>query len=343
MAVTRKEAPVEAPAPGGGLTRHLLRGALGFLALLLLFSLLSHHPNDPGPFSEGQVSGGVRNWCGSVGAFLAGLLQALLGVGGYLVAFYLAWEAWPREGRHWPGRAAWFALLLAAGAILGWMGPRTLPAGGGQALRWGGWWGHALYPPLRASLGPVGLPLVLLPLVGLALLVLAPVLTEAFGRLLARWFGDRVWPYLKPMPSRVAEAGFRGFVSMVRRPFLGWGSRADEVPDLDAGDARSLADLALMERQREALLKAEMEAAELRRKGVVIRADEMLPVIHSMRLDPPAPPPPSPAPAPGVLDLQPLGAEPAPEPLALEGFRSPILAAAPPPPPPSPPWPSPRW
>ena len=337
MAVTRKAGTAEAPAPGGGVLPHVLRGLLGLLALLLLLSLASHHPNDPGPFSEGQVSGGVRNWCGAVGAFLAGLLQALLGVGGYLVAGYVAWEAWPREGRRWPGRAAWLALLLAAGAILGWMGPRALPAEGGQALRWGGWWGHALYPPLRASLGPVGLPLVLLPLVGLALLVLAPVLMEAFGRLLARWFGDRVWPFLKPMPSRVAEAGLKGFVSMVRRPFLGWGSKATEVPDLDVGDARGLADLALMEQQREALLKAEMEAADLRRKGVVIRAEEMLPVIQSMRLDPPAPAPaPTPTLPPGVLDLKPLGTEPAPEPLSMEGFRSPILAAAPPPKPPKP-------
>lgn len=324
MAATRKESSAEAPAPGGGVASHVLRGLLGLFALLLLLSLASHHPNDPGPFSEGQVSGGVRNWCGAVGAFLAGLLQALLGAGGYLVAFYAAWEAWPRAGRRWPGRVAWLALLIAAGALLGWLeAGRPL-----QSLRWGGWWGQALFPPLRASLGPVGLPLVLLPLVALALLVLAPVLMEAFGRLLARWFGDRVWPYLKPMPSRVAEAGFRGFLGMVRRPFLGWGSQAEEVPDLDAGDARSLADLALMEQQREALLKAEMEAAELRRKGVVLRADEMLPVIQSMRLEP--------LPPPGVLDLQPLGAGPAPEPPPHEGFRSPILAAAPPPKPPKP-------
>jgi S-DNA-T family DNA segregation ATPase FtsK/SpoIIIE len=326
MAASRSDSPKATSPLGGGLPAYVGRGLLGLLAVLLLLSLVSYHPSDPSPFSEGQVSGGVHNWCGAVGAFLAGLLQTLLGVGGYLVAGYLAWEAWPREGRLWPGRVAWLALLLAAGAILGWIGPRAYvvdPAQSPLLLRWGGWWGSVLHPPLRASLGPVGLPLVLLPLVGLAALVLAPALMEAFGRFLARFFGDKVWPYLKPMPSKVAEAGLKGIVGMVRRPFLGWGSKAGEVPDLDAGDARSLADLALMEQQREALLKAEMEAVALRKAGAVLRPEEVLPTIHSMRLDSGA-----------LLDLKPLGQEPEAARLEREGFLSPILAAAPPPPPP---------
>ncbi|HJV89087.1 MAG TPA: DNA translocase FtsK 4TM domain-containing protein, partial [Holophagaceae bacterium] len=327
MAVLRSESTPSAPA-GGGFAAHVLRGVLGLFAVLLLLSLLSYHPTDPHLFSSGQVSGGVHNWCGSVGATFAGLLQMAFGVGGYLVAFYAGWEAWPRDDRKWPGRVAWLALLLAAGAILGWCGSRNYvvdPTQSPMVLRWGGWWGSVLFPPLRASLGPVGLPLVLLPLVGLASLVLAPVLTEAFGRLLARFFGDRVWPLLKPMPSKVAEAGLKGFVGMVRRPFLGWGSKAADVPDLDAADARSLSDLDLMERQRESLLKAEMEAVALRKAGAVLRPEEVLPTIHSMRLDTGA-----------LLDLKPLdGAPEAPAPVK-DGFLSPILAAAPPPPPPKP-------
>lgn len=328
MAAARSKSPQDPPSKGEGLAAHVGRGLLGLFALLLLVSLLSYHPTDAHLFSTGQVSGGVRNWCGSLGATFAGLLQMIFGVGGYLVACYVGWEAWPREGRQWPGRVAWLALVIAAGAILGWIGTRTFVVDAAQPpmlLRWGGWWGDILFPPLRASLGPVGLPLLLLPLVGLASLVLAPALTEAFGRLLARFFGDRVWPLLKPMPSKVAEAGLKGFVGMVRRPFLGWGSKSAEIPDLDASDARSLSDLDLMERQRESLLKAEMEAMALRKAGAVLRPEEVLPTIHSMRLDSGA-----------LLDLRPLGSEPEPQALEREGFRSPILAAAPPPPPPKP-------
>jgi S-DNA-T family DNA segregation ATPase FtsK/SpoIIIE len=129
----------------------------------------------------------------------------------------------------------------------------------------------------------VGLPLLLFLVVLICALVLAPALTRACGRLLRHWFGERAWPWVKPMPAK----GFRGFLSMVQRPFLR--SRNAEQPDLDAGDLAALQALSArqeaLESQRESLLKAEMETSEARRLQPQIRAEDLLPPIHSMNLD----------------------------------------------------------
>ncbi len=312
-----------------GIGRWMLRASLGFTALLLLLSLASYHPLDPHPFTQGAAVTAVQNLCGTVGATLAGLLQTLMGIGAWIVPPYLIWEAWPREGRRWPGRLAWLGLALSSWTALGAFGNRIwtgLPEGGTLQLRWGGWLGSALWPAERRFLGPVGLPLLLLIVVTLCALVLAPALTRAVGRLLTRWFGEKAWPWMKPMPAK----GFQGFLSMVKRPFLR--GRNPDQPDIDAGDAVALQALAqrqqALEDQREALLKAELETAEAKRKQPLIRAEDLLPPIQSMNLDA----------ASTILEAQTLpaagpvatGAEP------TAAFRTKLLAAAPPPPKPKP-------
>ena len=314
-----------------GIGRWLLRAGLGFTALLLLLSLASYYPLDPHPFTQGAAVAAVQNICGTVGATLAGLLQTLMGIGAWIVPPYLLWEAWPREdGRRWPGRLAWLGLALAFWTSLGAFGPRVwagLPEGGTLQLRWGGWLGSALWPVERRFLGPVGLPLLLFLVVLICALVLAPVLTRACGRLLRHllkhWFGERAWPWVKPMPAK----GFQGFLSMVKRPFLR--SRTGDQPDLDAGDMAGLQALSLrqqaLESQRESLLKAEMETSEARRLQPQIRAEDLLPPIHSMNLDA----------ASAVIEAQPIlaagpvtaGAVTGAQPTAP--FRTKLLASAP--------------
>jgi S-DNA-T family DNA segregation ATPase FtsK/SpoIIIE len=312
--VAEQKAQRDARSGAHGFGPLALRLGLGFLAGLLLLALLSYSPLDPG-----------RNWCGTLGTLMAEGLHALVGYAAFLVPFWLGWELWPREDRRWPGRVAFFGLLLVAATALGAFGNRLMEVGPGQPplpVRWGGWLGTLVFPPLRRTLGWAGLPLVLVFTTALASLVLAPLLTEAFGRFLTRFFGDRVWPFLKPMPAK-GMSGLVGVLGMVRRPFLGWGSKATDLPDLDARDAQSLAEFAKLEAQREALLRAEMEAAELKRKGP-LKSEDLLPVIHSMRLD--TPPALSSAAMPAVIDVDPLRPE---EPLpAKEGFRSPVLAKA---------------
>ncbi|MBK9797150.1 MAG: DNA translocase FtsK 4TM domain-containing protein [Holophagaceae bacterium] len=312
-----------------GIGRWTLRAVLGFVALVLLLSLGSYHPLDPHPFTQGAAVAAVQNLCGTVGATLAGLLQTLMGIGAWIVPPYLLWEAWPRKGRHWPGRLAWLGLGLSFWTALGAFGSRTwagLPEGGTLQLRWGGWLGSALWPVQRRFLGPVGLPLLLALLVLVCALVLAPVLTRGFGRLLRHWFGEKAWPWVKPMPAK----GFQGFLGMVRRPFLR--GRNPSQPDIDASDAAELQSLALrqqaLEDQREALLKAELETAEAKRKQPQIRVEDLLPPIHSMNLD-----------AAGTLiEAQAL---PATGPVAsgdqpTAPFRTKLLAQAPLPPTPKP-------
>ncbi len=302
---------------------------MGFVALLLLLSLGSFHPLDPHPFTQGAAVNAVQNLCGTVGATLAGLLQTLMGIGGWIVPPYLLWEAWPRQGRHWPGRLAWVGLGLSFWTALGAFGNRTwagLPEGGTLQLRWGGWLGSSLWPLERRFLGPVGLPLLLALLVLVCALVLAPALTKGLGSLLRRWFGEKAWPWMKPMPAK----GFQGFLSMVSRPFLR--GRSPNQPDIDASDAAGLQALALrqqaLEDQRESLLKAELDTAEAKRKQPLIRAEDLLPPIHSMNLDA----------ASTILDAQTL---PAAGPVSTGSeptapFRTKLLASAPPPVPPKP-------
>lgn len=314
-----------------GVGRWVLRAGLGVIALVLLLSLGSFHPLDPHLFTQGSAVAPVQNLCGTVGANLAGLLQTLLGIGGWLVPPYLLWEAWPSTAkRRWTERLAWLGLGLSCWTALGAFGPRLwtgLPEAGTLSLRWGGWLGSVLWPVQRRFLGPVGLPLLLFTLVVLCALVLAPALTRALGRLLTRWLGEKAWPWVKPMPSR----GLQHFLGMVKRPFLR-GRNADQ-PEIDAGDAAALQALELrqqaMEAQREALLKAEMETAEAKRNQPPLRAEELLPPIHSLNLDA----------ASAVIEAQPL---PATGPV-LRGteptapFRTKVLANAPPPPTPKPP------
>jgi S-DNA-T family DNA segregation ATPase FtsK/SpoIIIE len=312
-----------------GVGRWLLRAVLGLLALLLLLSLGSFHPLDPHPFTQGAAVTPVQNLCGTVGATLAGLLQTLMGVGAWIMPPYLLWEAWPRTGRHWPGRLAWLGLALSFWTALGAFGDRVWtgrPEGGVPTYRWGGWIGSSVWPLERHFLGPVGLPLLLLIVVLLCALVLAPALTRSLGRLLVRWLGEKAWPWMKPMPTK----GFQHFLTMVKRPFLR-GRNLAQV-DIDAGDAAALQALVLrqqaLEGQRESLLKAEMETAEARKKQPNIKVEDLLPPIQSMNLDA----------ASTVIEGQTMaGAGPVAtgmEPTAP--FRTKLLAKAPPVSPPKP-------
>lgn len=272
-----------------GMGRILFRVLAGAFALVLALSLLSFYYNDPcPPFSQGQVGGPVRNLCGLFGAYLAGFFQTLVGVGAWLVPAYVLWECFPTEGMRWHRRLAWLFLALCVWTILGAFGTRSWPAaeGGASTWRWGGWLGSSLWPPLRSALGPVGSPIALGVLLLIACLVLAPALTHALGRLLARWMGDKAWPWLKPLPGK----GARGFLGMLQRPFLAWRSR-QPAPDLDADDARELARLGEQQRaeneQIEALRRAEREALEYKKANKQAPPEIGLPVIHSMRLETP--------------------------------------------------------
>jgi len=269
--------------------RILVRILAGAFALVLALALLSHHPLDPHPFASGSVGNSIQNLCGSFGATLAGLLHTLVGVGAWLLPLYALWELFPFEGPRWHRRLAWVALALAVWTFLGALGTRHWAAANGLPAvegRWGGWLGSTLWPLCRRGLGPVGLPLALSTLILLCLIVLAPVLTAALGRLLARWVGEKAWPAVKPLPAK----GARGMLAMIRRPFLGWGGQG--LPEFEAKDLqespqdqqRRLQE----EEQIQSLERAHREAAEFRKTHRQLAPEVGLPTILSMRLDTPS-------------------------------------------------------
>nr|WP_320132410.1 DNA translocase FtsK 4TM domain-containing protein [uncultured Holophaga sp.] len=313
-----------------GMGRLLLRVVAGAFALVLVLSLFSFHPRDPLVFfAQGQVDPVIHNLCGTWGAHLAGLLQVLMGMGAWLVPAYILWECLPRNNARWYRRLAWLVLALALWTALGALGSRE-NAQSAIPLRWGGWIGNGIWPPLRRSLGPAGLPILLSLVIFVCALVIAPVLTRAFGKLMVRWFGERAWPWFRPLPGKGAQ-GARGFLGMVRRSFLGWREKPKvAVRDFDASD---LAELGLPEDAVAALDRAEREALAYRRAGNQPSAEMALPVIHSMLLDP--------MPLESVpLDSQPLDLVPwAEDPAASLELELPppaLLRDLPPPPPPKP-------
>jgi len=271
-----------------GMGRFLLRVLAGAFALVTALSLLSFHPNDPcPPFSQGQMGAEVHNLCGTYGAYIAGFFQTLVGVGAWLIPAYVIWECFPMTGHRWVRRVAWGTFAFSIWTLLGAFGSRSWPGAAGP-WRWGGWLGTMLWPPLRRALGPAGLPLFLATLFLISALILAPALTRALGALLARWMGDKAWPWLKPLPVK----GIRGFIRTVQRPFLAWRSKAPVPADLDASDMRELANL---DRQRaeeeepvESLRRAERETLDFRRANKGVPPDAALPIIHSLRLETPS-------------------------------------------------------
>ncbi len=270
-----------------GLGRILLKVVSGAFALVLAVALLSFSPLDPHLWATGAVTSSIHNWCGTFGAHLAGLLMAFLGYGAWLLPAWMLWELIPAKEGRWHRRLAWLALAFSVTAALGAFPPRQIPNGEGMPpilVRWGGGLGSALWPPLSRALGPVGLPIALSVLSLLSGLVLAPALLRALGRLLVRFFGEKAWPFLKPLPAK----GARGFLQMARHPFLTWRNRGAGVAELDAEDARELQSLAdqqrMMHEQHQSLLKAERDSADYRKAHRDIPAEVVLPVIHSMRL-----------------------------------------------------------
>jgi S-DNA-T family DNA segregation ATPase FtsK/SpoIIIE len=143
----------------------IVREVAGYIlvlaALLLLFALLSYHPLDPSPLSAGSDE--IRNLLSYVGAAVAGVLVAILGVPALLLPCLLlatGWR-WLRGGTvAAPGlqAVAWAAAMAGICGLLGAVPGRT-PFRGGE-LAWGGDAGRLTITGLTASLGATGAVLI---------------------------------------------------------------------------------------------------------------------------------------------------------------------------------------
>ena len=268
-----------------GYGRMVIRGLLLLLASLMLLSLVSYHPNDPSLLSKGGIGGSYKNWCGFIGANLAGLPVALVGLGALLMPAYIGWEALSQEHPRWHRRIAWLVLGLSIWTFLGLFGTINWPPKGGgisEQIQCGGWIGYVLWPGMLKVFGPVGLPITLTTLFLLSSLVAAPALTRAIARLLVRWFGNRAWPWVKPIPSK----GLQAFITMVKWPFLTLGSnKSDTLPELDTADGRYLQTLNEHQQAVEAFERAEREATQFRRSNHTLPKEIEFPTIYSINLD----------------------------------------------------------
>ncbi|MDQ2070707.1 DNA translocase FtsK 4TM domain-containing protein [Natronospira sp. AB-CW4] len=142
------------------------------LALVLLAALASYNPNDPG-FSHTGGFGGVSNWVGPTGAWIADFLLFLLGYPAYLLPVLVVWSGWlifrapSNDGEGLDGLALglrFVGLLLAVATAstlcsMNWaVDPARVPLDAGGVL------GAALGSFASDTLGYVGSTLILLAL-----------------------------------------------------------------------------------------------------------------------------------------------------------------------------------
>jgi len=137
-------------AVGSHLHRGLREGALiliGTVALFLLLSLLSYHPQDPG-WSHTGMHAQALNWGGMAGAWFADVFLYMFGLMAYLFPVMIAYGAWIlyRERRdelegsyaiHLSLRGLGFVLTMAAGAALAYLhfyNGASLPLNSGGVL-----------------------------------------------------------------------------------------------------------------------------------------------------------------------------------------------------------------
>ena len=247
-----------------GYVRVIIKGLALLLAFLLVFSLLSYHPNDPTLLSRGGVGGGVNNWCGFIGANLAGLPIAFVGLGTWLLPMYIVWDSLSRELRRWHRRIAWFVLFFAIWTFLGAFGNIRWPPGGNdlaEQIKCGGWVGYVLWPALKKIFGPIGLPATLITLILLSLSIIVPKMARRVGGYIARWFGNSAWPWLKPNATK----WFQSFIGMVKRPILTLIPKKQViVAELDTNDGIGLKALSEHQQAVKDLERAEREAAKYR-------------------------------------------------------------------------------
>jgi len=153
-------------------TRGLREGALlilGALAIFLLVSLASYHPADPGWSSSGAVSR-INNAGGLIGAWLADVLQYLLGYLAYLFPVMVGYSGWlVYRGRSPTGgidlhvlAIRWAGFLMTVGAGCGLATLESGTATGGLPAGAGGVLGNLVGNGLVGVVSPVGATLFLL-------------------------------------------------------------------------------------------------------------------------------------------------------------------------------------
>ena len=194
------------------LPREALSLLLFGLAFLLLLSLVSHHPDDPG-FSSSGTGAALHNWMGKGGAWLSNTLLSLTGYVSFVLPLALGWLGFRLlQGRRGeaavPAGLRVLAAFVAVLSLAGVLGVQSRLPGAWTPQGGGGLFGAALSDWLSALLTAEGAALLLLTLC-VAALPLAlmfswlDVLDATGGTTLKLW--GRLLPARKPAAAPEPE------------------------------------------------------------------------------------------------------------------------------------------
>ena len=149
------------------LPREALSLLLFGLAFILLLSLLSHHPDDPG-FSSSGAGTPLHNWMGRGGAWLSNTLLSLTGVVSFLLPLALGRLGWRvlqvQRSAGLPAGLRVLAGLIAVLSLAGVLGVQSPAPGEWTPQGGGGLFGAALSSWLSTLLTAEGAALLLLTL-----------------------------------------------------------------------------------------------------------------------------------------------------------------------------------
>jgi DNA segregation ATPase FtsK/SpoIIIE, S-DNA-T family len=172
------------------LYHEILGLVLAAVGILLLLSLISHHPTDPS-FSSPQLSTiPVKNWVGKVGSYLSTFLFEWLGLASFwlcFIFFQLALTSFRKQSRLSPswGAVGYLLLIFSSAALIssgynnfhyfGWNFP------------WGGILGYLIFHRLELLLNPPGTDIFLIVLLLTGFILITRVSLARVGERLQIW------------------------------------------------------------------------------------------------------------------------------------------------------------
>jgi S-DNA-T family DNA segregation ATPase FtsK/SpoIIIE len=163
---------------------------LGALGVLLVLSLLSHHPADPSFSSPPMAQWEVKNWIGKFGSYLSSFLFEWLGLASFwlcFIFFQLAGFSFRKKPHPSP---AWYAvgylLMIFSFAGLISSGDENFQYFGWN-FPWGGILGYLIFHRLELLLNPPGTHIFLIVLLLTGFIIITHVSLARLGELIQVW------------------------------------------------------------------------------------------------------------------------------------------------------------
>ncbi len=163
---------------------------LGALGVLLLLSLLSHHPADPSFSSPQMTNWPVKNWIGKFGSYLSSFLFEWLGLASFWLCFILfqltgfSFRKEPHPSPSW--YAVGYLLVIFSFAGLLSSGDENFQFFGWN-FPWGGVLGYLVFHRLELLLNPPGTHIFLIALLLTGFIIITRVSLARVGERVQVW------------------------------------------------------------------------------------------------------------------------------------------------------------